>query len=76
MIPRVQKRGTRVGGLLRYLYGPGKREEHINPRIVAAWDGAGELSTLDPLVGTSGTRDFRRLVDLLEQPVLAGRNPS
>ncbi len=75
MIPRVQKRGTRVGGLLRYLYGPGKREEHLNPRIVAAWDGAGELSRLEPPVGPSGQRDYRRLVELLEQPIRAGRNP-
>jgi hypothetical protein len=71
----VQKRGTRIGGLLRYLYGPGKREEHVDPRIVAAWDGAGDLTRLEPPVGPSGQRDYRRLVALLEQPVRAGRNP-
>ena len=75
MIPRVQKRGTRVGGLLRYLYGPGKQEEHVNPRIVAAWDGAGDPSRLEPPVRPSGQRNYRRLVELLEQPVRAGRNP-
>lgn len=68
-------RGKRVGGLLRYLYGPGKREEHINPHLVAAWDGAGPLRGLEPSVEPSGKRDFRRLVDLLEQPVRNARNP-
>ena len=43
-----------MGGLLRYLYGPGKREEHTNPHLVAAWDGAGPLSTLEPPVGLDG----------------------
>jgi MobA/VirD2-like, nuclease domain len=74
VIPRVNDRGTRVGGLLRYLYGPGKRNEHVNPRIVAAWDGAGDLAALQPTVGPRGRLDFRRLVDLLEQPVRAARH--
>ena len=73
MIPRVQQRGTRVGGLLRYLFGPGKREEHVNPRLVAAWDGAGMLSSLEPPVGVGGRRDVRDLIDLLEQPLRAAR---
>lgn len=75
MIPSVHKRGTRVGGLIRYLYGPGRREEHVNPRLVAAWDGAGRLAALEPASGLDGKVDFRRLVDFLEQPVRAGRNP-
>ncbi len=37
MIPAVHARGTNVGGLLRYLFGPGRREEHTDPHIVAAW---------------------------------------
>jgi hypothetical protein len=74
VIPRVNDRGTRVGGLLRYLYGPGKRNEHVNPRIVGAWDGAGDLATLAPPVGPIGRLDFRRLVELLEQPVRAARH--
>ncbi|GAB7043987.1 MULTISPECIES: relaxase/mobilization nuclease domain-containing protein [Catenuloplanes] len=74
MIPNIV-RGKRVGGLLRYLYGPGRREEHVNPRLVAAWDGAGPLSALEPAAGLGGRRDFRGLVDVLEQPVRSGRNP-
>ena len=68
-------RGRRVGGLLRYLYGPGKREEHVNPHLVAAWDGGGPLRRLEPPIGPEGKRDFRRLVELLEQPIRNGRNP-
>src|SRR5204862_4727123 len=30
VIPAVHPRGTNVGGLLRYLFGPGKREEACN----------------------------------------------
>jgi hypothetical protein len=33
-------RGYRPAGLLAYLFGPGKFEEHRNPRVVASWDGA------------------------------------
>jgi hypothetical protein len=44
----VHPRGDHVGGLLRYLFGPGKREEHVRPRLVAAWDGAGPLAVLQP----------------------------
>ncbi len=73
MMPNIE-RGRRVGGLLRYLYGPGKREEHVNPHLVAAWDGAGPLRNLEPPVGLDGKRDFRHLIDLLEQPVRNGRN--
>src|SRR6185436_16217334 len=75
MIPKVAARGSRVGGLLRYLFGPGKREEHVNPRLVAAWDGAGELSRLEPPTDANGRRDVRRLAELLEQPVRSGWNP-
>jgi hypothetical protein len=31
--------GRNVGGLLRYLYGPGKKDEHEDPHLVASWDG-------------------------------------
>jgi hypothetical protein len=75
MIPAVHARGTRVGGLLRYMYGPGKREEHTNPHLVAAWDSAGDLAEIEPALTAAGRRDFRHLTDLLEIPVRAGRNP-
>jgi len=37
MIPKVTK-GTRCRGLLEYLWGPGRSDEHVNPRIVAGYD--------------------------------------
>ncbi|OJF14515.1 relaxase/mobilization nuclease domain-containing protein [Couchioplanes caeruleus] len=48
MIPKVTK-GTRVRGLLEYLWGPGKAEEHTNPRIVAGYDDPAVLAPpVDP----------------------------
>jgi hypothetical protein len=73
VIPNIT-RGRRVYGLLVYLWGPGRREEHVDPHLVAAWDGAGELANLEP-VARGGRHDVRHLVDLLEIPVRSGRNP-
>ncbi|WP_017972430.1 relaxase/mobilization nuclease domain-containing protein [Actinopolyspora halophila] len=38
MIAKSTGRGSRVRGLLEYLWGEGRANEHENPRIVAAWD--------------------------------------
>ena len=54
MIPNVTK-GDRMGGLLSYLVGPGKRNEHTDPHLVAgdpallAWHDDHELSKGDAL---------------------------
>jgi hypothetical protein len=59
------KRGVHVEPLIRYLYGPGRHEEHTDPHIVAGWrDPAG----LEPPLLPDGRRDFRRLCGLLNQP--------
>ena len=61
-------RGQRPRGLLYYLFGPGRREEHPDPHIVAGWRDAAELeSPLHP----DGRRDFRQLAGLLNQPQAA-----
>jgi len=39
VITKMQ-RGTRTRGLVEYLFGPGRAEEHTNQRIVAAWEPA------------------------------------
>ena len=75
LIPAIHPRGTNVGGLLRYLFGPGKHEEHINPHLVAAWSGPDQLPSLEPQIRASGRHDIQALARLLEQPVRAGRNP-
>jgi hypothetical protein len=58
-------RGRRVAGLIRYLFGPGRREEHADPHIVAGWRHPAEL---EPPLRPDGHRDFRRLTGLLQQP--------
>jgi len=39
VITKMQ-RGSRTRGLVEYLFGPGRAEEHTNQRIVGAWDEA------------------------------------
>jgi hypothetical protein len=58
-------RGERPDGLVRYLFGPGRREEHTDPHIIAGWRHPAEL---EPPVRPDGGRDFRRLNGLLRQP--------
>jgi hypothetical protein len=58
-------RGERVEPLIRYLFGPGRREEHTDPHIVAGWRHPAEL---EPPLRPDGRRDFRRLLGLLNQP--------
>jgi hypothetical protein len=57
--------GTRVAGLLYYLFGPGRREEHNDPHLIAGWRDPPEL---EPPRRPGGHRDFRRLSGLLQQP--------
>ncbi|MEU2727653.1 mobilization protein [Streptomyces griseoviridis] len=40
MVPDVST-GSDTRGLIAYLFGPGRRDEHTDPHIVAAWDLAG-----------------------------------
>ena len=55
-------RGERVEPLLYYLYGPGRREEHTDPHIIAGWRHPAEL---EPPLREDGRRDYRRLFGLL-----------
>jgi hypothetical protein len=58
-------RGERVAGLIYYLFGPGRREEHIDPHLIAGWRHPAEL---EPPLRPDGRRDFRGLCGLLQQP--------
>ena len=71
MIAKVL-RGRRVGGLLRYLYGRGRANEHVEPHLVAGWD---DPADLEPAVDVQGRHDVRRLAALLEQPLAAAGVP-
>ena len=65
MIGKICPRGDDLAGLIRYLYGPGRGEEHTDPHIVAGYrDPAG----LEPGLRPDGRRDFRRLVSRLRLP--------
>src|SRR6266513_2622389 len=60
--------GLNVRRLLYYLYGPGLANEHADPHLVA---GFSDPADLEPPIRANGTRDFRRLTGLLEQPMAA-----
>jgi hypothetical protein len=67
-------RGSRTGGLLRYLYGPGRYDDHSDQHLVASWDG--DPAWLEPPVGRRGRYRIGRLADLLEAPLgLLERDP-
>lgn len=65
MIPRIHKRGPRTIGLLAYLYGPGKAEEHVDPHIVASFDG------MAPDPGRRPSNSLKPLERVLDRPLLA-----
>lgn len=67
-------RGSHVGGLLRYLYGPGRANEHIDPHMVASWDDS--PTALEPATADDGRRSFADLTSKLEQPFLLGTGGS
>jgi hypothetical protein len=59
-------RGQGVARLLSYLYGPGRRNEHIDPHIVA---GFRLPMALEPGTDARGDRDFRHLAGVLTSPL-------
>ncbi|NJP43241.1 relaxase/mobilization nuclease domain-containing protein [Actinacidiphila epipremni] len=60
MVPDVST-GSHTAGLLYYLFGPGRRDEHADAHIVAAWDMAGA-----PDPGRDPTATIGRLADRLD----------
>ncbi|MEV3871582.1 mobilization protein [Streptomyces sp. NPDC049906] len=72
MVPDIST-GSRTYGLLAYLYGPGRRDEHEDPHIVASWQPG-----LAPDPGRDPAATLKQLTDRLDLPVLAlsaGRRP-
>ena len=76
MVPDVST-GSDTRGLIAYLYGPGRRDEHTDPHIVAAWDLAGAA---DP--GRDPEATYTQLAKRLDHHVdlrtreLGGKKPS
>ncbi|MEU1906566.1 relaxase/mobilization nuclease domain-containing protein [Streptomyces hygroscopicus] len=60
MVPDIS-RGSRTYGLLAYLYGPGKHDEHIDPHQVASFDGFAPDPGRDP---DTTLADLTRVLDL------------
>lgn len=71
MIPKEAEPGDDTAGLLYYLYGPGKHDEHVNPHMVAAWD------PYVPDPARSESFSISDLATLLDAPVhaLRGKKP-
>lgn len=65
------RRGWKVGGLIRYLMGPGECDEHVDPRVIAAWDDAPELHQPAPAPGSWCGFDVSDLVSDLTTPAAA-----
>ncbi|MFJ4703635.1 relaxase/mobilization nuclease domain-containing protein [Streptomyces anulatus] len=63
MIPQIHKQGSHTLGLLYYLYGKGTHEEHIDPHLVASFDG------MSPDPGRDTTATKEDLAQLLNQPL-------
>ena len=60
-------RGSNVGKLLQYLYGPGRANEHADPHLVAGFQDPQELRAREP--GVDESRDLRRLTGVASSTV-------
>ncbi|GGY33339.1 mobilization protein [Streptomyces omiyaensis] len=75
MVPDVST-GSDTRGLIVYLFGPGRRDEHTDPHIVAAWDMAGA-----PDPGRNPAATYTQLAQRLDHHVdlrtreLGGKKP-
>ncbi|WP_030611609.1 mobilization protein [Streptomyces sclerotialus] len=65
MVPDISL-GGRTYGLLAYLYGPGRREEHMDPHLVASWQ-----PELAPDPGRDPAATLKQLQERLDLPVQA-----
>jgi len=62
-------RGADAYGLVKYLFEEGRRNEHVNPRLVGSWDGF--PAAHEPAVGAHGKARVATLAATLKAP-LAG----
>ncbi|GAA1963998.1 relaxase/mobilization nuclease domain-containing protein [Kitasatospora viridis] len=64
MIPSIKAPGSNTRGLLAYLYGPGRHDEHLDPHIVASFS---PLGLPDP--GRDPHATLTQLGRILDEPV-------
>lgn len=74
MIDRVYT-GYRPAGLMKYLFGPGKYDEHTNPRVVATWDGRPEQWQPEHVGPGEFDFDLGPLISALQAPAKAAGLP-
>ncbi|MFB8171447.1 relaxase/mobilization nuclease domain-containing protein [Kitasatospora purpeofusca] len=65
MIPKIRTGTGGTYGLIRYLYGPGKRDEHTDQHLVASWN------DFAPDPGRNPHHTIAQLAAQLDQPVKA-----
>ena len=72
-MPKRARDGTDTWGLLDYLYGPGKRDEHVDAHMVASW---GDPYVEDP--ARSAEMTIADLALMMDAPVhaLLGKRPA
>ncbi|OEU96266.1 relaxase/mobilization nuclease domain-containing protein [Streptomyces oceani] len=72
MIPKILTGKTSSTGLIRYLFGPGRANEHTDPHLVASWNG------FAPDPGLNAQHTTTQLARQLDQPVkvLGDRAPA
>ena len=58
MIGKVGPRGSRVSGLIYYLFGPRRNKEHTDPHIVAGWRHPTELEPPIPACPSARSTGF------------------
>jgi len=64
----AKMRGSRTYGLVYYLMGPGRSNEHVDPRVIAGYKPADQLNPPGRSDGRAGA-DIRDLVAALDRPV-------
>ncbi|MGW4510117.1 mobilization protein [Streptomyces sp. NPDC004436] len=69
-MPKKAPGGSETVELLEYLFGPGERDEHTDPHLIAAWDPDLPCPARDP-----GRMTLAGLALLLDAPVEALRGP-
>ncbi|RAJ44764.1 hypothetical protein K353_01341 [Kitasatospora sp. SolWspMP-SS2h] len=65
MIPKIRTGTGGTYGLIRYLFGPGKRDEHTDQHVVASWN------DFAPDPGRNPHHTIAQLANQLDQPVKA-----
>ncbi|MGW4812504.1 relaxase/mobilization nuclease domain-containing protein [Kitasatospora cineracea] len=65
MIPKIRTGTGGTYGLIRYLFGPGRQDEHTDQHVVASWNG------FAPDPGRNPHHTLAQLANQLDQPVKA-----